>query len=39
MLETGRANVAARALYRDAGWDEDDSQWYSLSLADRHGFN
>ncbi|GHA89538.1 GNAT family N-acetyltransferase [Cognatilysobacter bugurensis] len=30
MLETGRDNVAARALYRAAGWSEDDSQWYSL---------
>jgi len=30
MLETGRDNHAARALYRAAGWDEDDSQWYSL---------
>ena len=33
MLETGRDNGPARALYRAAGWDEDDSQWYSLSLA------
>ena len=32
MLETGRGNAAARALYRDCGWSEDDSQWYSLSL-------
>jgi len=39
MLETSRANAPARALYRDAGWDEDDSQWYSLPLADRHTFN
>ena len=34
MLETGRSNAPARALYREAGWAEDDSQWYSLSLAD-----
>jgi ribosomal protein S18 acetylase RimI-like enzyme len=33
MLETGRDNTPARALYRAAGWSEDDSQWYSLSLA------
>jgi ribosomal protein S18 acetylase RimI-like enzyme len=33
MLETGRDNGPARALYRAAGWSEDDSQWYSLSLA------
>ena len=32
MLETGRDNVAARALYRAAGWQEDESQWYSLPL-------
>ncbi len=33
MLETGRGNAAARALYRAAGWHEDDSQWYSLPLC------
>ena len=33
MLETGCDNAPARALYRAAGWSEDDSQWYSLSLA------
>lgn len=33
MLETGRENAPARTLYRAAGWDEDDSQWYSLPLA------
>ena len=33
MLETGRDNAPARALYQAAGWGEDDSQWYSLSLA------
>ncbi len=33
VLETGRDNNAARALYRAAGWNEDDSQWYSRSLA------
>jgi len=32
MLETARDNTAARALYRAAGWHEDDSQWYSLGL-------
>lgn len=32
MLETGRDNLAARALYRAAGWSEDDSQWYSLDV-------
>ena len=30
-LETTRDNTAARALYRDAGWHEDDTQWYSLA--------
>ena len=33
MLETGRDNAPARALYRAAGWNEDHSQWYSLALA------
>ena len=33
MLETGRDNAPARALYLAAGWSEDHSQWYSLSLA------
>lgn len=33
-LETTRDNVAARALYSHAGWHEDATQWYSLSLAD-----
>lgn len=32
VLETARDNSAARALYRAAGWVEDDSQWYGLSL-------
>ena len=32
MLETGRDNAPARALYRAAGWQEDTSQWYSLPL-------
>jgi len=31
-LETARDNAPARALYRAAGWHEDDSQWYSLAL-------
>ena len=30
-LETTRGNAPARALYRAAGWHEDDTQWYSLS--------
>lgn len=33
MLETTRDNDAARALYRAAGWNEDATQWYSLSFA------
>lgn len=33
MLETGRDNAPARALYRAAGWNEDASQWYSLALT------
>jgi GNAT superfamily N-acetyltransferase len=32
MLETGRDNAPARALYRAAGWHEDASQWYSLDF-------
>jgi len=32
-LETTRDNAAARALYRAAGWSEDDTQWYSISLG------
>jgi ribosomal protein S18 acetylase RimI-like enzyme len=35
-LETSRDNAAARALYRAAGWNEDATQWYSLSLARSH---
>jgi len=35
VLETTRDNDAARALYRNAGWNEDQTQWYSLSLAGR----
>ena len=31
-LETTRDNASARALYRAAGWSEDDTQWYSVSL-------
>lgn len=30
MLETTRDNGPARALYRAAGWHEDETQWYSL---------
>lgn len=37
VLETGRGNTAARALYRAAGWVEDDSQWYGLSLNSAGG--
>lgn len=33
VLETTRDNAAARALYRNAGWNEDQTQWYSLSLG------
>ena len=32
-LETGRRNLAARALYQAAGWQEDDTQWYSVPLG------
>jgi len=32
-LETGLDNAAARATYRAAGWQEDATQWYSLSLT------
>jgi ribosomal protein S18 acetylase RimI-like enzyme len=33
VLETTRDNDTARALYRAAGWEEADTQWYSLSFA------
>jgi ribosomal protein S18 acetylase RimI-like enzyme len=33
MLETARDNAPARALYRAAGWEEETTQWYSLSLT------
>lgn len=33
MLETARDNAAALALYRAAGWQEDDSQWYGLHIG------
>ena len=32
-LETMRDNAPARALYRAAGWHEDESQWYSLGFT------
>ena len=32
-LETTRDNAPARALYRAAGWNEDETQWYSLATA------
>jgi len=35
VLETACDNTAARALYRAAGWLEEDSQWYALSLGPR----
>lgn len=31
-LETSRDNLAAQALYRRAGWREDDTQWFHLPL-------
>ncbi|WP_170288196.1 GNAT family N-acetyltransferase [Marilutibacter maris] len=34
MLETSRDNAAARALYREAGWHEEATQWYALSFDD-----
>lgn len=37
VLETNRDNTAARALYRAAGWMEDDTQWYGLALHPRDG--
>lgn len=33
VLETARENLPARALYRDAGWDEEATQWYALELG------
>ena len=35
MLETGIDNAPARALYRNAGWAEEATQWYALDLAAR----
>ena len=35
-LETTQDNAAARALYRAAGWNEDATQWYSLSFSKQH---
>ena len=35
-LETSQDNAAARALYRAAGWNEDVTQWYSLSFSKQH---
>src|SRR3989339_862186 len=35
-LETTQDNAAARALYRAAGWNEDATQWYSLSFSKHH---
>ncbi|QNP39891.1 GNAT family N-acetyltransferase [Lysobacter solisilvae (ex Woo and Kim 2020)] len=32
-LETTRDNAPARALYRAAGWNEDETQWYSLAFT------
>lgn len=32
-LETTQDNAPARALYRASGWNEDLTQWYSLSLT------
>ena len=32
-LETMQDNAPARALYRASGWNEDLTQWYSLSLT------
>ena len=36
-LETTRDNAPARALYRAAGWHEDETQWYSLSITPAAG--
>lgn len=33
VLETTVDNTGARALYRDAGWQEETSQWYALPLG------
>ena len=33
VLETTRDNLAARALYREAGWEEEATQWYALDLG------
>ncbi|AXK72567.1 GNAT family N-acetyltransferase [Lysobacter sp. TY2-98] len=33
VLETTRDNIAARALYRAAGWEEESTQWYARTLV------
>ncbi len=35
-LETTQDNAAARSMYRAAGWNEDATQWYSLSFSKQH---
>ena len=35
-LETMQDNAVARAVYRAAGWNEDATQWYSLSFSKQH---
>lgn len=32
-LETSRDNAPARALYRAAGWSEEATQWYAVTLT------
>jgi ribosomal protein S18 acetylase RimI-like enzyme len=35
VLETARDNHAAQALYRHAGWSEEETQWFRLPLPAR----
>lgn len=39
VLETAQENLAARALYEEAGWEEESTQWYSLDLAPPRAVN
>jgi ribosomal protein S18 acetylase RimI-like enzyme len=32
-LETARDNQAAQALYRNAGWTADETQWFHLPVV------
>lgn len=39
VLETARENLAARALYESAGWEEESTQWYGIDLLSASNLN